>query len=216
VIKLKPENLQWKKHTKLAHYAKEAYDIQFNFRSLGGFDEIEGLHQRGDWDLTQHAKFSGKTLDYTDPATKEKFIPHILETSVGLNRILLAVLDQAYTEEDLGEGKSRVVLKIPAQLAPIKVAVFPLQKDEKLKPLAEKLYHELKADMTAEFDDSGNIGKMYRRQDEIGTPFCVTVDYDTLNDNCVTVRDRDSMKQERVSLKDLGAKINTLITKKAL
>lgn len=203
VMHLPKELLKWKQHEKLAHYAKQAFDIEFDFRTLGGFKELEGIHQRGNWDLTQHSKFSGKNLDYTDPVSGEKFIPHILETSVGLNRILFAVLDNAYTEEDLGEGKSRVVLKLPANIAPIKVAVFPLQRDEKLRGLAEQIYHDLKKEMTAEFDDAGNIGKMYRRQDEIGTPFCVTVDYESLNDNAVTVRERDTMKQERVLIKDL-------------
>lgn len=203
VMHLPKESFQWKKHTKLAHYAKQAYDIEFNYRCLGGFKELEGIHERGDWDLTQHSKFSGKKLDYTDPNTGEKFVPNIMETSVGLNRIVLAVLDNAYTEEDLGEGKSRVVLKLPANLAPIKVAVFPLQRDEKLRGLADKIYHDFKKVMTAEFDDSGNIGKMYRRQDEIGTPFCITVDYDSIDDNAVTVRERDSMKQERVKISTL-------------
>jgi len=203
VLHLPKENLQWKKHEKLAHYAKQAFDIEYNYKSLGGFKELEGIHQRGNWDLSQHAKFSGKTLDYTDPKTGEKFIPNIMETSAGLNRMVFAVLDNAYTEEDLGEGKSRVVLKLPYNLAPIKVAVFPLQKDEKLRALAEKIYKDLKAEMTAEFDDSGNIGKMYRRQDEIGTPYCVTVDYKSLEDSMVTVRERDSMKQERVDIKTL-------------
>jgi glycyl-tRNA synthetase len=206
-LKLPADKLRWKKHDKLAHYASEAYDIQFDYQCLGGFQEMEGIHQRGNWDLSQHSKFSGKQLDYFDPATNERFIPHIMETSVGLNRILLAVLDSAYTEEDLGNGKMRTVLKITPTLAPIKVAVFPLQKDEKLQTLAKEVYKNLKSKMTAEFDDSGNIGKMYRRQDEIGTPYCITVDYDSLNDNSVTIRERDTMKQERVKLEDLVSKI---------
>jgi glycyl-tRNA synthetase len=206
-LKLPAEKLRWKKHDKLAHYASEAYDIQFDYQCLGGFQEMEGIHQRGNWDLSQHSKFSGKQLDYFDPATNERFIPHIMETSVGLNRILLAVLDSAYTEEDLGNGKMRTVLKISPSLAPIKVAVFPLQKDEKLQTLAKEVYKNLKSKMTAEFDDSGNIGKMYRRQDEIGTPYCITVDYESLNDNSVTIRERDTMKQERVKIADLETKI---------
>jgi glycyl-tRNA synthetase len=209
ILKLPSEKFRWKKHEKLAHYAKAAYDIEFDYRSLGGFKELEGIHQRGDWDLSQHSKFSGKTLDYLDPATNERFVPNIMETSVGLNRMFFAVLDSAYTEEDLGEGKSRIVLKITPAIAPIKVAVFPLQKDDKLRKLAGDIYHNLKKEMTAEFDDSGNIGKMYRRQDEIGTPFCVTVDYDSVNDDSVTVRERDTMAQTRVKVQELSAYISS-------
>jgi glycyl-tRNA synthetase len=209
VVKLSADKLRWKEHVKLAHYAKAAFDIEFNYRTLGGFKEMEGVHQRGDWDLSQHAKYSGKQLDYFDPATNERFVPNIMETSVGLNRIFLAVLDSAYTEEDLGEGKTRTVLKIAPSLAPIKVAVFPLQKDVALKDMASNIYRDLKKEMTAEFDDSGNIGKMYRRQDEIGTPFCVTVDYESQNDNSVTVRNRDTMLQERVKIAELKQYIST-------
>jgi glycyl-tRNA synthetase len=200
---LPEEKLNWKKHVKLAHYAKQAFDIQYNFSCLGGFQEVEGIHQRGNWDLTRHSEFSGQKLEYFDSKTNTKFIPHIMETSVGLNRLVLAVIDNAYTVEDLGEGKSRTVLKILPKLAPVKVAIFPLQKDEKLKELASKIYHDIKKDMVAEFDDSGNIGKMYRRQDEIGTPFCVTVDFQSLEDNMVTIRERDTMKQERILITDL-------------
>lgn len=208
---IKAENLKWKKHDKLAHYAKEAYDIQFNFRSLGEFAEVEGIHQRGDWDLSQHAKFSGQNLEYFDQKDNKRFIPHIMETSAGLNRHVFAVLDQAYNVEDLGEGRSRVVLKIKADLAPIKVAVFPLQKDEKLRELAYNLYRDLKKSYMSEFDDSGNIGKMYRRQDEIGTPVCVTVDYQSLDDKMVTLRDRDSMQQERINITDVASYVGNKI-----
>ena len=202
---IKAENLKWKKHDKLAHYAKEAYDIQFNFRSLGEFAEVEGIHQRGDWDLSQHAKFSGQNLEYFDQKENKRFIPHIMETSAGLNRHVFAVLDQAYSVEDLGEGKSRVVLKLKASLAPIKVAIFPLQKDEKLKEQAYSIYSDLKKTYSCEFDDSGNIGKMYRRQDEIGTPYCITVDYQSLEDHMVTIRDRDNMQQERININDVAS-----------
>jgi len=195
--------LKWKKHDKLAHYAKEAYDLQYDFACLDGFNEVEGVHQRGDWDLSRHSEFSGQNLDYFDQKNNKRFTPHIMETSVGLNRLVLAVIDNAYTVEDLGEGKTRTVLKILPKLAPIKVAVFPLQKDEKLKGLASDIYHKLKKEMTTEFDDSGNIGKMYRRQDEIGTPFCITVDYECLEDNKVTIRTRDTMQQERVPVNEL-------------
>lgn len=197
------EKLNWKKHVKLAHYAKQAFDVQYNYACLGGFQEVEGIHQRGDWDLTRHSEFSGQKLDYFDQKNNRRFTPHIMETSVGLNRLVLAVLDNAYTVEDLGEGKTRTVLKILPKLAPVKVAIFPLQKDDKLKELASNIYHDLKKQFVTEFDDSGNIGKMYRRQDEIGTPLCVTVDFQSLEDNMVTIRDRDTMKQERILITDL-------------
>jgi len=203
VLGLPEEKLRWKKHDKLAHYAKEAYDVQFNYRSLGEFAEIEGIHQRGDWDLSQHAKYSGQSLEYFDQKQNKRFIPHIMETSGGLNRMVFAVLDAAYTNDDLGEGKTRVVLKIKPALAPVKVAIFPLQKDEKLQGKAREIYLDLRSEFQSEFDDSGNIGKMYRRQDEIGTPACVTLDYQSLEDNMVTVRDRDTMKQERIAIGDL-------------
>jgi glycyl-tRNA synthetase len=203
VLHLPESKLKLKEHEKLAHYAKAAFDVQYDFAALGKFDEIEGIHQRGDWDLSRHSEFSGQKLDYTDVESGEKFIPHIMETSAGLTRLVLAVIDNAYTEEDLGEEKSRTVLKFPANLAPIKVAVFPLQKDEKLVKAAVDVYHDLKKTMTAEFDNAGNIGKMYRRQDEIGTPYCVTIDFDTLEQGSVTIRDRDTMQQERIAITEL-------------
>jgi len=203
------EKISWKKHDKLAHYASAAFDIQYDYSCLGGFSEVEGIHQRGNWDLSQHSKVSGVNLEYFDQKNNKKFIPHIMETSVGLTRLVLMVLDNAYTEEDLGEGKSRVVLKIKPSLAPIKVAVFPLQRDDKLRESAYNLYRGLKTKFTAEFDDSGNIGKMYRRQDEIGTPFCVTVDYQSLEDNMVTIRSRDTMAQERIKLDEVANYISS-------
>jgi len=201
---IKEENLRWLKHEKLAHYAAEAYDIEYNFTSLGGFKELEGIHQRGDWDLSQHQKFSGAKLDYTDPITNEKYIPHIMETSVGLNRMLLAFMCEAYVEEKIDDD-IRVVLKFNKQLAPIKIAVFPLLKNKpELVKKAKEIYDNLKLEYMCEFDDNGNIGKRYRRQDEIGTPYCVTVDFDSLEDKKVTVRDRDTMKQERIKIEKLN------------
>lgn len=197
------DKLRWYKHEKLAHYASEAYDIEFNFRSLGGFKEVEGIHARGDWDLSQHAKYSGVALDYFDQERNERFVPHIMETSTGLNRQLLMFLDNAYTEEDIN-GEVRTVLKFDKRLAPIKIAVFPLLKNKpELVEKARGLYEMLREDWMTEFDDSGNIGKRYRRQDEIGTPYCITVDFDTLEDNTVTVRDRDTMEQKRVNIDEL-------------
>jgi len=199
-----PEEIKWYEHEKLAHYASAAFDIEYNFKMLGGFKEVEGIHARGDWDLSQHAKFSGVDLAYFDDATKEKFIPHIMETSVGLNRLFLMFLDKAYTEEEVKEGEIRTVLKFDKRLAPIKVAVFPLMKNKpELVAKAREIFDGLKQKWMCEFDDSGNVGKRYRRQDEIGTPFCVTVDFETLEDNAVTVRDRDTMQQERIKITDL-------------
>ena len=209
VLGIQPERLRLKKHDKLVFYAKAAFDIQYNYSCLGKFDEVEGIHQRGNYDLSQHSKFSGAKLDYFDQARNIRFVPHIMETSVGLNRLVLMVLDQAFCVEKLENGKVRTVLRIKPSLAPIKVAIFPLQKDEKLQAVAEKLYDEIKLSLVTEYDDAGNIGKMYRRQDEIGTPYCVTVDYQTLEDQTVTIRERDTMKQERVpldSLKDILSK----------
>jgi len=195
--------LKWHKHEKLAHYASEAYDVLYNFKALGGFEEVEGIHARGNWDLSQHSKFSGVELNYTDDKTGEKFIPYIMETSVGLNRLLFMFMDFAYTEEDV-KGDLRLVMKFPKHLAPIKVAVFPLMKNRlELVSKAQEIYSGLKSDFMCEFDDNGNVGKRYRRQDEIGTPYCVTVDFDSLEDNAVTVRDRDTMKQERMRIDEL-------------
>jgi len=201
-----PENkIQWYKHEKLAHYASEAYDIEFDFQSLGGFKEVEGIHTRGNWDLTQHARFSGADFLYLDEKTKEKFIPHIMETSAGLTRLFLMFIDQAYTEEEL-EGEIRVVLKLNKKLAPIKAAIFPLLKNKpELVAKAREIYEDLRQHFMCEFDDNGNIGKRYRRQDEIGTPYCVTVDFDSLEKGDVTVRDRDTMEQVRVMISELGS-----------
>lgn len=196
--------IRWYKHEKLAHYASEAYDIEFNFKSLGGFKEVEGVHARGDWDLSQHSKFSGTDLSYYDETTKEKFIPHIMETSAGLNRLFFMFIDDAYTEERV-DGEIRTVLKLDKKLAPIKIAVFPLLKNKpELVKRAREIYDNLKFQYMCEFDDNGNIGKRYRRQDEIGTPYCITVDFDSLEKGNVTVRDRDTMKQERININELG------------
>ncbi len=195
--------IKWYKHDKLAHYASEAYDILYDFKILGGFDEVEGIHARGNWDLSQHSKYSGIELNYTDEKTGEKFTPHIMETSVGLNRLLLMFLDFAYSEEEV-KGEARIVMKFPKHLAPIKIAVFPLLRNKPdLVKKAKEIYLQLAKSYMCEFDDNGNIGKRYRRQDEIGTPFCVTIDFDTLEDGQVTVRDRDTMEQIRVKVKDL-------------
>lgn len=199
---IKEENLKWQKHQNLVFYAKRAYDIEYNFPF--GFKELEGIHYRGDYDLSQHGKNSGKDFDYSDPQSQEKFIPHIVEASAGLGRTFLAVLSDAYSEEVLADNDTRVVLKLKPSLAPIKVAVFPLLKNKpELVAKAKEIFDQLKMEWRCEFDDNGNIGKRYRRQDEIGTPFCLTVDFESLENNDVTLRERDTMKQERVAIDDL-------------
>ena len=204
---IKEKNLKWRKHENLVFYAKEAYDIEYNFPF--GFKELEGVHARGNYDLTQHSKFSKVDLSYMDPETKEKYTPHIIESSVGVARIMLALITEAYTEEKLKDGTERVVMKFPAKLAPIKVAVFPLLKNKpELVEKAKEVFDNLKCKFMCEFDDNGNIGKRYRRQDEIGTPFCITVDFDTLKNKDVTVRDRNTMEQERVEIKELVSFLN--------
>lgn len=200
-----PENLGFYKHEKLAHYAKKAFDIEYTASPVG--KEMEGIHWRGDWDLSRHSEYSGQDLSYTDPETNEKFIPNIVETSGGVDRALLFLLIDAYTEE-----KDRVVLKLKPSLAPYKVAVFPLLKNKpELVEKAKEVCKMLKQDFSTAFDDRGNIGKRYYSQDEIGTPFCVTIDFDTLKNDDVTLRDRDTMKQERIKISDLSEKLNKLI-----
>ena len=200
---IKPENLRWKQHENLVFYASDAWDIEYNYPSYG-FDEMEGVHDRTDYDLTQHSKFSGVDLSYVDPHTGEKYIPWVLETSAGLGRMLLAFMCDAYTQDVVGEDK-RTVLKLSYDLAPIKVAVFPLLKNKpELVAKAREVYDKLKNNVRCEWDDNGNIGKRYRRQDEIGTPYCVVIDFDTLNDDTITVRDRDTTEQKRVAIADLS------------
>ncbi|MEI6288386.1 MAG: glycine--tRNA ligase [bacterium] len=200
----KPEDLKRYEHPKekLSHYSRKTVDIEYNFPF--GFSELFGLAHRGDFDLSQHQKFSGTNLEYTDSQTSKKYLPHVLEPTFGVDRAILVALSSAYTEEDLGEGDSRVVLKFPPRIAPVKVAVFPLLKNKpELVAKAKEIFDTLRSEFKCEFDDNGNVGKRYRRQDEIGTPFCVTVDFDSLEDGAVTVRDRDTMKQERIQIAEL-------------
>ena len=195
------ENLQWHEHENLVFYAKAAWDIEYKFPF--GFKELEGVHARSDYDLTQHTKFSGVDLSYTDPQTNEKYIPHVVETSVGVDRTFLAVATEFYDEDELG-GEKRTVMRFPYRLAPIKAAIFPLLRNKpELVKKAREVYDRLKGDIRCEFDDNGNIGKRYRRQDEIGTPYCITIDFDTLEDDTVTVRNRDTGEQERVMVGEL-------------
>ncbi len=197
------EKLQWHQHepNKLAHYAKNAYDIEFKFPF--GWGEIEGVHNRTDFDLSRHEQFSGKNMKYFDEETKEKFIPYIIETSAGASRSFMAFLVNAYAEEEApsaeGQMETRVVMKFHPNLAPIKAAIFPLVNRDGMPELARNIEAELRPHMRVFYDDSGAVGRRYRRQDEIGTPFCITVDSQTLQDQSVTVRERDSMKQERIA-----------------
>lgn len=208
---IEENKLRWKQHENLVFYAKDAWDIEYEFP--GGFDEVEGVHDRTDYDLTQHMKFSGVDLRYTDPETGEKYIPWILETSMGVGRVFLAVLSNAYREDDLG-GEKRVYLKLPPHLAPVKACVSPLLKNKpELVAKAREVYVALKKEVPQiVWDDNGNIGKRYRRQDEIGTPFCITVDFDTLGEHAelkdtVTLRHRDTGEQERLSIDEAIQKI---------
>ncbi|MEZ4412060.1 MAG: glycine--tRNA ligase [Gemmatimonadales bacterium] len=195
---LNPAKLRWHEHGEgeLAHYAKEAYDIEYEFPF--GWNEIEGIHNRTDFDLQRHQAASGKKLDYFDQANNERFVPYIVETSAGADRVTLTTLVDAYREEQV-EGDTRVVLGFHPSIAPIKVGIFPLVKKDGMPEFATRLYHDLKPHVPAFYDDSGAVGRRYRRMDEAGTPFCVTVDGQTLEDGTVTVRHRDSMTQDRVA-----------------
>lgn len=198
-IGLKKDSLRLREHTKdeLAHYAKACTDIEFNFPF--GWSELEGVANRGDFDLSEHARASKKELSFFDPLTKEKVVPFVIEPSAGVDRTFFAIISDAYHEEEV-KGKLRTVLKIKPELSPYMAAIFPLLKNKaELVKLAKSVFYDIKDKVPAVYDDTGAIGKLYRRQDEIGTPFCITVDVDSLTDGCVTVRDRDSMQQERVS-----------------
>jgi glycyl-tRNA synthetase len=202
-------------HLKLAHYAKAACDIEFEFPF--GFKELEGIHSRSDFDLKQHEQYSGKKLQYFDPELNQGYVPYVIETSIGLDRLFLATLSTAYKEEKLEDGSERVVLSLPAFLAPVKVAVLPLLNKDGLPEKATEIFNTLRYDHLCQMEEKDTIGKRYRRQDAIGTPYCITVDHDTLNDNTVTIRERDSMKQERVPIDRLPAIIDEKVSvKKAL
>ena len=204
------ENYRFHDHEKLAHYANAATDIEFHFPF--GFKELEGIHSRTDFDLGNHQKLSGKKIQYYDPETGESYVPYCVETSIGVDRMFLAVLSHSYKQEQLENGETRVVLSILAPLAPVKVAILPLVKKYGLPEKAQEVVDLLKYDFAYQYDEKDSIGKRYRRQDAVGTPFCVTIDHDTLADGTVTLRDRDSMDQTRVKIEDLpaiiGAKVN--------
>ena len=209
---LNPENLRRYEHPeeKLSHYSKRTVDIEYNYPSVG-WSELEGIANRTDYDLKQHAAHSGENLEYIDQGTNQRYYPYVIEPAVGPDRILLAFLMNAYTEEEI-EGEERTVLKLHPRIAPIKAAVFPLSKKEPVSTVARELYDDLKGDYRIAYDDSGSIGRRYRRQDEAGTPFCVTVDFDTMDDQQVTIRDRDTMQQERIPLKAVRDRLQDLIS----
>ncbi|MCQ2155258.1 MAG: glycine--tRNA ligase, partial [Bacteroidales bacterium] len=200
------ENYRFHDHEKLAHYANAATDIEFNFPF--GFKELEGIHSRTNFDLGNHQKFSGKKIEYFDPEENQSYTPYVIETSIGVDRMVLAVLSHAYKEEQLENGETRVVMNFPPALAPVKAAVLPLVKKDGLPELAQKIMNDLKYDFNCQYEEKDSIGKRYRRQDAIGTPFCITVDHDSLVDGCVTIRRRDTMEQTRVKIEDLHSIID--------
>ncbi|MFW5973192.1 MAG: glycine--tRNA ligase [Bacteroidota bacterium] len=194
---IRSEKLRWHVHEKLAHYADAAVDVQYEFPM--GWQEVEGIHSRTDYDLARHQEYSGKKMEYFDPETKERYIPYVVETSVGLDRTILMLLCEAYAEETV-EGEDRTVMKFHPAVAPIKAAVFPLVKKDGMPELARRIEQDLRKEFNAFYDEKGSVGKRYRRMDEAGTPFCFTVDGETLENETVTVRDRDSMHQERIHM----------------
>ena len=195
------DSYRYHDHEKLAHYANAATDIEFKMPF--GFKEVEGIHSRTNFDLSQHAKFSGRKLEYFDTETNESYTPFVIETSIGVDRMFLSVMCKSYEEEKLENGETRVVLKLPAALAPVKLAILPLVKKDGLPEKAHEIMQQLKFHFNCKYEEKDSIGKRYRRQDAIGTPFCITVDHDTLKDNCVTLRDRDTMEQTRVPIDSL-------------
>ena len=207
---MEQKNYRFHDHEKLAHYANAAADIEFNFPF--GFKELEGIHSRTDFDLKQHEQFSGKKLQYFDPELNESYVPYVVETSIGLDRMFLAVFSHSLQEESLEDGSSRTVLKLPSILAPIKAAVLPLVKKDGLPELAQDIVQSLKWDLPVVYDEKDAVGRRYRRQDAVGTPYCVTVDHQSLEDQTVTIRHRDSMTQERVAISELSQKMQESIS----
>ncbi len=206
------DNYRFHDHEKLAHYADAAADIEFKFPF--GFKELEGIHSRTDFDLGSHEKFSGKKLQYFDPEIEESYIPYVVETSIGLDRMFLAVLSNALVEEELENGSTRTVLKIPAVLAPTKAAVLPLVKKDGLPEIAHKIIADLRLDFNVTYDEKDAVGRRYRRQDAAGTPFCITVDHQTLEDHSVTIRHRDTMEQKRIAIKEIPSVIEKEVAMK--
>ena len=203
-----PEHLRFKDHDKLAHYAKAACDIQYLFPM--GWSELNGIHNRTDYDLSRHEEYSGKSMQYTDPVTNERYTPYVIEYSIGADRLMLAVLSEAYEEEALPNGETRTVMHFHPSVAAYKCAILPLQKN--LGEKAKEVYNQLRKKFMCCYDEAGSIGKRYRRQDEIGTPYCVTIDFDTLENQTVTVRDRDTMEQIRLPISELEKYISEKIS----
>lgn len=218
-LNFKTNHIRFKEHgpDQLAHYAKSAFDIEYEFPM--GWQEVEGIHNRTDFDLKQHQKFSGKKLEYFDEQQKEKFLPYVIETAVGCDRLVLLALCDAYQQEEIADSKdTRIVMKFHPYIAPVTVALLPLSKKSNLIEMSKKLYDEICKDfilenLSIQYDETGSIGKRYRRQDEIGTPFCVTVDFESLEDKKVTVRDRDSMTQERLDISHLSSYLRDQLKK---
>lgn len=204
------ENYRFHDHDKLAHYANAATDIEFKMPF--GFKEVEGIHSRTNFDLSQHEKFSGRGIKYFDPVTNESYTPYDIETSIGVDRMFLSIMCHSYNEEQLENGETRVVLKLPAALAPVKLAVLPLVKKDGLPEKAQEIMNELKFHFNCKYDEKDTVGKRYRRQDAIGTPYCVTIDYDTLKDDTVTLRFRDTMEQERIKISELRSIIEDKVS----
>lgn len=204
------ENYRFHDHEQLSHYANAATDIQFNFPF--GFRELEGIHSRTDFDLKAHQEFSGKKLQFYDPELKKNYVPYVVETSIGLDRLVLAVLSNSLQEEELENGSTRTVLRLPSILAPVKAAIFPLIKRDGLPEIAEKIVKDLQWDYNVVYDDKDAVGRRYRRQDSAGTPFCITVDHHTLEDDTVTIRYRDSMDQERIKISAIADTIEESIS----
>ena len=204
------ENYRFHDHEKLAHNANAACDVEF--RMPFGFKEVEGIHSRTDFDLSQHAKFSGRKIEYFDPESNESYTPYVIETSIGVDRMFLSIMCHSYEEEKLENGETRVVLKLPAALAPTKLAVMPLVKKDGLPEKAREIMDSLKFHFNCKYDEKDSIGKRYRRQDAVGTPYCITIDHDSLKDDCVTLRDRDTMEQQRVKIADLRGLIEDKVS----
>ena len=195
------DNYRFHDHDKLAHYADAATDIEFNFPF--GFKELEGIHSRTDFDLGNHEKFTGKKLKYFDTELNENYVPYVVETSIGLDRMFLAVFSKSLQEETLEDGSTRTILKLPHVLAPTQLAVFPLVKKDGLPEIGRKIVENLKWDFAVAYDEKDAVGRRYRRQDALGTPFCITIDHQTLKDQTVTIRNRDTMTQDRIAIDSL-------------
>ena len=206
-LNLGKDNYRFHDHENLAHYANAACDIEFKFPF--GFKELEGIHSRTDFDLNAHIKYSGKKMQYFDPEINQHYTPYVVETSIGLDRMFLAILSSSFKEEKINENETRTVLKIPPQISPVKLAVLPLTKKDNLPQKAREILHSLQINFSCQYEEKDSIGKRYRRQDAIGTPYCITIDHETLENNSVTLRNRDDMSQERVMISDLKSIIET-------